>query len=52
MGKSHPSGNKCCLSLIACHAEAVQAPVQALGPHVAALGMRFWYGEHFRSFEA
>ncbi len=27
-----------------CHAEAVQAPVQALGPHVAALGMRFWQG--------
>ena len=27
-----------------CHAEAAQAPVQPLGPHVAALGMRFWYG--------
>ena len=26
-------------------AEEAQAPAQPLGPHVAALGMRFWQGE-------
>ena len=26
-------------------AEEAQAPAQPLGPHVAALGMRFWNGE-------
>ena len=26
-------------------AEEAQAPAQPLGPHVAALGMRFWHGE-------
>lgn len=44
-GKPCPADSLRCLLRTDCHAEAVQAPVQALGPHVAALGMRFWYGE-------
>ena len=45
---------QCCLAggvkwdLHGC-AEEAQAPVQALGPHVAALGMRFWSGEPLHS---
>ena len=28
------------------HAEVPTQPIQAMGPHVAALGMRFWYGAY------